>query len=222
MARARACGSSYGALAVVLLLVGAGSAILIASCGSGGSSNGGLCEQCGDTDGPCQPSVPVSGSDAQMLCPSGQTSCDVQLTCLRKLGSAQRCCFPADPQFDQFRCDGARANRSIPTMTLSPTTTATPTPSPTSTSVTPTSSTTPAGTTSAGTPGATLSPTPVPTAAPACGNGVVEDFEECDGADLDEEDCDTLCDEGGGTLTCTASCSFDFSRCAFPATCSAP
>ena len=94
MARTRASGSSYRALVVVLLLVGAGNVALITSCGSGGSSNGGLCEQCGDTDGPCQPSVPVSGSDAQMLCPSGQQSCDVQLACFRKLGSVP----PASPR----------------------------------------------------------------------------------------------------------------------------
>jgi hypothetical protein len=53
-------------------------------------------------------------------------SCEVQLTCLRKLGSAQQRCFPLDPNFEQFRCDGERANRSTPGPTATPTPTATP------------------------------------------------------------------------------------------------
>ena len=53
-------------------------------------------------------------------------------------------------------------------------------------------------------------------------NGVVEGDEQCDGADLDLEDCGTLCDNGAGTLQCTAQCTFDFSRCDDPASCSPP
>jgi hypothetical protein len=51
---------------------------------------------------------------------------------------------------------------------------------------------------------------------------VVDDGEQCDGADLDLEDCESLCNDGAGTLRCAADCTFDFSQCDFPATCSPP
>jgi len=126
MGRTRVAGDDYWILGALLLAVLAASTIAITSCGSGGTSNGGLCEQCGQTDGPCQPSVTVSGSDAQVLCQSGETSCTVQLGCLRKLDSAQRRCFPLDAKFEQFRCDGARADRSTPGPTTTPVPTVTP------------------------------------------------------------------------------------------------
>lgn len=45
-----------------------------------------------------------------------------------------------------------------------------------------------------------------------CGNGIVEDFEECDGTDLNGESCYSL--EGmSGELGCTYSCLYDLSKC---------
>lgn len=46
----------------------------------------------------------------------------------------------------------------------------------------------------------------------SCGNGIAEKGEECDGTDLRGSACG---DEGfyGGTLSCTASCSFDTTQC---------
>jgi hypothetical protein len=191
---------------------------LTSGCGSGGgggSSDGLLCQQCGHTDGPCQQSVTVSGSDAQALCPSGQTSCDVQLACFRKLGSAQRRCFPADARLEQFECDGARANRN--TATPVPSTTPTPVESvtatatgPTATGATPTLTASPSVT-------ATLSPTPEPT--PSCGNGVLEGDEECDSGMFDTNciadvcTCEDFCLDAGGTLSCNADCTANFSQC---------
>jgi len=71
------------------------------------------------------------------------------------------------------------------------------------------------------TPGATQ--TPAPTQTPAlCGNGVLDPGEECDGANLDGEDCESLFggfeESGddpcsGSTLTCTEDCTFDGRAC---------
>src|SRR6476646_5365845 len=98
----------WATLSALLVLVATVSSFTI-SCGSGGGgSNGGLCEQCGDTDGPCMPSVTVSGTDATELCSAGQTSCTVELDCFRELNSSQRRCFPSDPAFVRFECDGER------------------------------------------------------------------------------------------------------------------
>ena len=46
----------------------------------------------------------------------------------------------------------------------------------------------------------------------ACGNGVVDSGEDCDGNNLNGKSCST---EGfaGGTLSCTATCTFDTSSC---------
>jgi len=205
------------------LLVVAACLAVVSSCGQGGgggSSNGELCDQCGDTDGPCLATVQVTGNDADALCPAiaMPTPCSIELACLRKLDSAQRRCFPADFALDFFKCDGSRANRQTATATPTATLTTTPTVTvtgtgPTATGLTPTPALTP---TSA------LTPTPIATASAVCGNGVVEGDEQCDGADLDLEDCGTLCDNGAGTLQCTAQCTFDFSRCDDPASCSPP
>lgn len=151
------------AFAVVLLLIGVVSTAVISSCGgsgSDGSSNGALCEQCGDTDGPCQSSVVTTGDDR----PSGCTGdpCTVDLRCTRKVDSGQRRCFPVDPSTDQldfrYECDGSRPIESFaPTLTPSTTPTLSPqaTVSPTSTGPTAT----------APTPTAT-GPTPTATATP--------------------------------------------------------
>ena len=120
----------------------------------------------------------------------------------------------------------ASATATGPTRTPRPGETATPSPTPTAT-VTPqaTRTSTPTLTaTRAPTPGRTATtpptrtvrPTPVPTATPVCGNGVVEGDEQCDGADLDDNDCDFLCDDEPdpeGTLRCRPNCTYDFSGC---------
>ncbi|MEM9692430.1 MAG: hypothetical protein AAGA56_07785 [Myxococcota bacterium] len=47
-----------------------------------------------------------------------------------------------------------------------------------------------------------------------CGNGVRDDGEDCDGADLGGADCTTVPgDFASGTLGCTADCSFDTAAC---------
>jgi hypothetical protein len=70
-------------------------------------------------------------------------------------------------------------------------------------------------------PGETATPTPhatpkpEPTVTPGCGNGVLDDGEECDGDLLDDNTCDDLCFEVGAenpVLVCT-DCHFDFSGC---------
>jgi hypothetical protein len=51
------------------------------------------------------------------------------------------------------------------------------------------------------------------TDAPAdCGNGVVDVGEQCDGANLNEQTCETQGFDGG-TLSCTAACQFDTTGC---------
>lgn len=51
-------------------------------------------------------------------------------------------------------------------------------------------------------------------AATACGNGKLEDLEECDGAALDGKDCAGLgLGFSGGTLGCTPKCHFDTAKC---------
>ena len=151
--------------AVVMLLIAGVSATTVSSCGGGGGdSNGELCQQCGDSDGPCQDTVDVTGNDRPSFCDAADP-CTVALLCLRKLDSAQRRCFPAQPTDPPtldilYRCDGARPNPSVaPTTTPTPTPTFTPsaTPTPTSTGPTATGLTaTPSGST----------PTPAPTATP--------------------------------------------------------
>jgi hypothetical protein len=118
--------------------------VAMTSCGSGGSSDGGLCSQCGnDPDGPCLPAVEVDrGPDAPFPCnqPSDDTSpCIVRLGCFRKLGSAQRRCFPLVPLTDNpqpaFECDGERANASTPVPSSTPTLTTSSTPQPTNSNI---------------------------------------------------------------------------------------
>jgi hypothetical protein len=65
--------------------------------------------------------------------------------------------------------------------------------------------------------GPTPTPGPSPTPGSAmCGNGVIDAGEECDGADLDGNDCEEA--YGGtkgctGTLACTSDCKFNGSAC---------
>jgi hypothetical protein len=152
----------------MLLFTGV-SATALTSCGGGGNdggTDGKLCDQCGDSDGQCLGDDTVSGDDRPGFC--GTTDpCTVELQCLRKLGSAQRRCFPVDPATNAldilYRCDGDRPNPS-PAPTSTPTVTATATPSagatPTSTGPTATGST----------------PTPTPTATAAAAEEVPVDI----------------------------------------------
>ncbi len=64
-----------------------------------------------------------------------------------------------------------------------------------------------------------LGQTPTPGGEEFCGNGVVEGEEECDGADLDDEDCFGYgggLDECTGALACASDCTFDASSCSCP------
>lgn len=152
-----------GVWAAVMLVIAVVSATNLVGCGGGGgSSDGHLCEQCGETDGPCiSPEVlPAADEDRPAFCTAGQ-DCTVNLRCVRKIDSAQRRCFPADPNNSNaldvdFECDGSRPE-PLPSVTI------TPTPVPTETPLGPTL--TPSATAVTPTPtGATPTPTPEPTA----------------------------------------------------------
>ena len=99
---------------------------------------------------------------------------------------------------------------------MTPMSTETPQPTPTRT-VTATQTATPIPTiTRTPTPTRSRTPTPTPTSTPFCGNNVVEGDEECDGTDLDGQDCYELCldqEVEGGTLRCNRNCTFNFVRC---------
>ena len=151
----------WRSVTLVLGLMAIAAVVTIASCGGGGGSdsNGGLCEQCGDTDGPCN----VAGADVtadqtqpsfcpnrnQTGQPAGATDCHAALVCTRKVDSSQRRCFPGDPDIKgnpldlRYECDGSRpggtpVTTATPTTTPTPTTSSTPTPTTTSTAPTPT------------------------------------------------------------------------------------
>jgi hypothetical protein len=47
-----------------------------------------------------------------------------------------------------------------------------------------------------------------------CGDGYVDPGEQCDGAELAEATCESLGFDAGGTLACTAACTFDTAACA--------
>jgi hypothetical protein len=127
-----------------------------------------------------------------------------------------------DPRIDELVALGgaslAYPHCAAPTPTESATPAATapppPEPTPTPTATGPTRTPHP-GETATPTPRATRTPSPVPTATPFCGNGVIDDGEECDGDSLDDNTCDDLCFEVGPnpTLSCAADCTFDFSGC---------
>lgn len=51
------------------------------------------------------------------------------------------------------------------------------------------------------------------TGGPVCGNGVVDEGEDCDGDDLGGATCATMEGFDGGTLGCTDDCTFDTSAC---------
>ncbi len=111
-----------------------------------------------------------------------------------------------------------RTPRPGETATPSATPTASRTPLPTRTSTPrPTRTATPVPTaTRTATPLPTRTIRPTPTPAPVCGNGVIEGDEQCDGLDLDDNDCDFLCEDEPdpeGTLRCLPNCTYDFRGC---------
>ncbi len=50
-------------------------------------------------------------------------------------------------------------------------------------------------------------------AATNCGNGVIDEGEECDGMNTNGQTCQDVGNYGGGTLRCTAECTFDTTQC---------
>lgn len=192
MASSREIIREYRWLLLALLLITGISSTLTSCGGSGdGSSNGELCQQCGDTDGPCQRiGFIVPGANKPEPCPtppSTETACVPRsLICRRKSDSAQQRCFPGDPLGSDvdfnFRCDGSR-----------PGGTARPEPTVTPTVVVPTA-------------------TKTPFAAAICGNGVIEGIESCDGLNLDGNTCGDFCTDDTGVLSCS-SCQFNFLLC---------
>jgi hypothetical protein len=75
---------------------------------------------------------------------------------------------------------------------------------------------------SSSTPGtsATRAATPTPATTPVCGNGILEGDEECDKNVIDNSSCfedvctcEDFCADAGGTLSCNANCTVNFSKC---------
>ena len=164
------------AFAAIMFVIGVVSATTMIGCGGGGSSDGGLCEQCGATDGPCIDPTPLppDAENRPAFCVAGK-DCNVTLRCVRKIDSAQRRCFPGDATNNgaldvDFECDGSRPE-PLPSPTETPTPTATPiatgpTLTPSATAVTPTPTLTPSATAVTPTPTPTLTVTTPPTATP--------------------------------------------------------
>jgi len=192
MGQTRLLIERYGTLGLLLVAIAAASATIVASCGSGGgSSDGALCQQCGDTDGPCQDNAfifprPADGVIDAQPCPtpsSGLGSCiEVGLICRRKSDSSQQRCFPrsaTDPTNPDFfyRCDGSRP-----------------------------------GGTAVPEPTDTVTPSPAATAQPICGNNIVEAGEQCDGNSVACSDLGC----GSGVVTCNINCTFNTLACTIP------
>jgi len=216
MARRSERVHAYRSLGVVVVMVTVVAAAVISSCGGGGGgggSSGELCSQCGDTDGPCIPTVeytpdpslpppcdgqpvptcsPVPATTASACVPgpaSTASTCSVNLICRRKSDSSQQRCFPANPNLPAAAPDVNyqwRCDGSRPG--------GTPRPEPTGTlSVTPSTAVTPS----------------------LCGNLVVDAGEQCDGsangATCEGFGCTTPLNSLG--VTCSANCTFDVSGC---------
>lgn len=103
----------------------------------------------------------------------------------------------------------------IPEPTATPTAPPTPTATVTGPTRTPQPGETPTVTRTP-TPTTTRTATPRPSPKPVCGNDILEDGEECDTFQLDDWDCDLLCEEvliEEPVLGCTKRCRFDFTGC---------
>ena len=186
---------------IVALVLATASATLVTSCGSGssGGTDGGLCDQCGQTDGPCisparvLPGVnePVPNSDHPEPCPTPPAAAapcvERNLICRRGVDTAQQRCYPANADGTDvdpaFRCKGVRPGSTLAPSTLTPTP-ATPVPSPTKTS----------------------------DSTAVCGDGVIQGFETCEAGNFNGETCGSICDGGGGFLQCV-SCQISTSSC---------
>jgi hypothetical protein len=173
----------------VMVLIAAVSVTALVSCGGGsdGGTDGTICAQCGDSDGLCLEEQTLTDERRPSFCDAEET-CTVRLRCLRKLDSAQRRCFPADPATNEldlrYECDGSRPNPSVaPTTTATPSATATPEPSltPSATAITPTP---------------TVSPTTAATATPD-GDGETEEFD----ITIEDPDLEDLPATFTGTVT---------------------
>lgn len=103
----------------------------------------------------------------------------------------------------------------VPEPTATPTAPPTPTATDTGPTRTPRPGETPTATRTP-TPTPTRTPTPRPTPKPVCGNGILEDGEECDVDDgFEPDECDFYCEEAAenGVLGCDDRCKLDFGRC---------
>jgi hypothetical protein len=95
------------------------------------------------------------------------------------------------------------------------------------TSTSPTPARTPTAIRSGGTtasprpsPSATRAATPTPASTPVCGNGILEGDEQCDKNAIDDSSCfedvctcEDFCADAGGSLSCNADCTLNFSKC---------
>ena len=195
MGHMRATLERYGSLGLVLLLLAGGTATIIASCGGGGGGpTGALCSQCGDTDGPCDPTTQVvPGATKPEPCPSvspgAPGACVTRnLICRRGSTTSQRRCYPANEAGTDvdffFRChDEAPGATPVPP---------TVTPSSTAPTTTPTPST--------------------------CGNNILDVGEACDivnGLVLTNSTCQTFCGTRPvtGFIQCNTDCTIDASNC---------
>ncbi|MEO6026149.1 MAG: hypothetical protein ABIR79_04720 [Candidatus Binatia bacterium] len=186
----------YRWLALALLLAAA-TATGIVSCGGGssGGTDGGLCEQCGQTDGPCiSPALIVPGANEPAPCPTAplpETCVARELICRRGVDTARQRCYPANASGTDvdagFRCKGTR-----PGSTLAPST-ATPS-------------------------AATAVPTPTKTADlnALCGDGSIQGLEQCEGSNFGSASCANQCSgDGTGRLQCFG-CQIDTTLCDGP------
>jgi hypothetical protein len=153
---------------------------------------------------------------------SGDPACDGDFVALR-CDPAHQDCGDDNHNGIPNEIDPDRGHVS-PTPTRTSASGHTPTPTASTAAATPTGGT--AAATPTPTPTPTRTPTPEVTSTPTglCGNGQLDDDEECDGSAIDNSFCEAdvctcddfcFCDEEvcGGTLSCGSDCTIDFSNC---------